>query len=674
MILRKKNTKRIICLITALAMVLPASSTVSATDAQGAGNADEAQESLYVPGEVLVAFEDNIHNSRARKAVRSSTDEEVRRITFVDDSDSVALIKLERGADVEEAAADIASAPQVALAQPNYLYSTQEGSDDVDNEDVDAGSDVGAITTGQWNLDKVDTGLAWSLIDELKKQGKTAGAPVTVGVLDTGVRSSHEDLSPVILKDLCVDITKGETDGVYPKLTDVDDGGHGTKVSGVIAALNNGKGVTGFASGTNNDLSRVVVADVFERYNNMHDKYASTLSLYNGIDYMLRENVGAKVINISLGMETDSFVDDGILSNGIARAWYEGTLVVCAAGNQSTSQPRYPGSCGKAVSVIGTNDYKNAYSRCRCTFSNYGDNRRISAPARGISTTSIDPAKPYTTGSSGTSFAAPTVTSVAAMMLYVNPSMTPKQLEKTMYKTATDLYSDGFDKDTGYGNVNAYMAVAAAAGVTPKKISTLIAKPTVKAYSAGYRSLRISWKESKYANGYKIYRSASKNGKYEHIDTVADGTKTTYLDTDGLKCNKKFFYKVKIYGTKNNRKAGSRMSDVTSAIPVPAKPDNFAATGLAAGGFKLTWKRVPGANGYVLMRAPEGSTDFKVIKYIDKGKKLSFKNSSVDNSKSFVYQIRAWRIVNGKRVYGRIAKATATAVVPEPTPIDEPTI
>jgi subtilisin family serine protease len=65
---------------------------------------------------------------------------------------------------------------------------------------------------------------------------------------------------------------------------------------------------------------------------------------------------------------------------------------------------------------------------------------------------------------SGTSFSAPHVAGVAALLLSVDPSLTPAQVGRAMDSTATDLGLAGYDNRYGYGLVDACAAVAAVGG------------------------------------------------------------------------------------------------------------------------------------------------------------------------------------------------------------------
>src|SRR5882757_9067761 len=101
----------------------------------------------------------------------------------------------------------------------------------------------------QWGMQAIGAPAAWA---------KTTGAGVKIGIVDTGVDLTHEDLAGQIVETTsCL-----QTDGNPLKCTGTaqDDFGHGTHVAGIAAAIkDNGKGVAGVAPG-----ARLVVAKVFK--------------------------------------------------------------------------------------------------------------------------------------------------------------------------------------------------------------------------------------------------------------------------------------------------------------------------------------------------------------------------------------------------------------------------
>src|SRR5947209_8418839 len=125
----------------------------------------------------------------------------------------------------------------------------------------------------QWGVVQIGAPQAWAA---------STGAGVKIGVVDTGVDTSHEDLAGKVVG------TADCRGGCHPG--GQDDHGHGTHVSGIAAAAtDNGKGIAGVAPG-----AQLVVAKVLNK-----DGSGSTDDIAAGMKWVISQ--GAKVVNLSLG-------------------------------------------------------------------------------------------------------------------------------------------------------------------------------------------------------------------------------------------------------------------------------------------------------------------------------------------------------------------------------------
>lgn len=273
----------------------------------------------------------------------------------------------------------------------------------------------------QWGWYRVKADLAY--------EAGYSGEGVVVALLDTGVDVGHPDLAANIIDGRnFVD----DNDNV----TDVD--GHGTMVAGVVAAVaNNSIGVVGVASNVSIMPLKVI-----------SESGGSLIDISLAIRYAADN--GANVIGMSLG---------GTLSKGslameaaVNYAYQKGCVLVAAAGNNDTSELFYPAAYENviAVSAIDEDDQK-------ASFSNYGHYIDFCAP--GVNILSTWPNGTYAYGS-GTSFAAPFVTGVVALMLSRYPSLNNGNVTETLRAQAEDLGEEGWDQFYGWGLVDAYGAVS----------------------------------------------------------------------------------------------------------------------------------------------------------------------------------------------------------------------
>jgi subtilisin family serine protease len=294
--------------------------------------------------------------------------------------------------------------PLVVFAEPNYkLYSTEAQQAFIY---YDTGS---ALQSGDSNPDAVQAARnqwAWQRIDLVRSQNVSEGRNVTVATLDTGVNANH----PAI-KDQLVPGYNALTGS--PDAT--DDNGHGTFVAGVISQVAPDASIMPVK--VLNNLGQGTVADASE-----------------GIFWAVNHN--ARVINMSLGLYTNSI----LLQLSINYAQLHGDLVVASAGNSGTASKRYPAAYPGVIGVAATDS-----NNLKASFSNYGNNARVSAP--GVHIYSAYYTGGYAYGD-GTSFAAPQVAALAAQVWANTPNSPPTTVSSRILGNANSLAAS----DPTYGN------------------------------------------------------------------------------------------------------------------------------------------------------------------------------------------------------------------------------
>tara|TARA_R110000850_G_scaffold73760_1_gene161907 strand:- start:36863 stop:39874 length:3012 start_codon:yes stop_codon:yes gene_type:complete len=312
----------------------------------------------------------------------------------------------------------------------------------------------------QWGLNNttssnVDINIcdAWNI---------TEGVNTIVAVVDSRIDSTHIDLSANLLPNE-YDSTGGIT-STY--------GTHGTAVAGVIGAVkDNGIFISGVSPNT--QIMRV--------YHHLVPELPNTViseELANGINWAWQN--GADVINNSWGDGGGNYYDyfhSALLENAIEDAMVEGrsglgTLVVFGAGNQAAIN--YPAYFHPDIVVVGAIDKfgdRGIFTMLAPPGeSAYGPELDLVAPGVEITTTFDN----NTIGViEGTSFAAPHVSGVVALILSVNPCLSLSQvnniLESTSQKLSTytfENYNDrpngSWNEEVGYGLLDAHAAVVLA--------------------------------------------------------------------------------------------------------------------------------------------------------------------------------------------------------------------
>ena len=184
--------------------------------------------------------------------------------------------------------------------------------------------------------------------------------------------------------------------------------------------------------------------------------------------------------------------------------------------------------------------------------------------------------------------------------------------------------------------------------------SVVSAKPslssvTAKASSASYNSNKVTWNKVSGADGYVVYRATSKDGSYSSLKTITSGSTVSFTDSS-LSTGKTYYYKVRAYKTVDGKKVYSPYSSVVSAKP-SLSSTTAKASSASYNSNKVTWSKVSGASGYVIYRSTSKDGTYSALKTIASGNTVSFTDSSLTTGKTYYYKVRAYRTVNGKKVY-----------------------
>ena len=246
-----------------------------------------------------------------------------------------------------------------------------------------------------------------------------------IAIIDSGVVADHEDLPKKLLSG-------------YSAVTSLaynnDKVGHGTKVAGVLGAVgNNKKGIPGI-----NWNAQIMPVKV--------DTLIGTITVANlakGIIWATDN--GAKVINLSLGMATDS----ATMKSAIDYAYNKGVAIFAATGNASRNAVDYPARYKNVMGVGATTDGKKM-----ADFSNYGTGLDVVAIGSYYTTTATG----GYASASGTSFATPQVAGLASLIypFYPNAKNDGADAAEWVYdqiRQAAKPLNNGAGRD-GYGLID----------------------------------------------------------------------------------------------------------------------------------------------------------------------------------------------------------------------------
>jgi subtilisin family serine protease len=358
--------------------------------------------------------------------------------------DRVVLLR-SSSSDLSGLAAAFATSPDVEYAEPNWIYHVQY-----------TANDPYLNSTGTWGQSYRDLWGFYAIGDQTALD-RAQGAGVVVGVIDTGLDLTHEDIQGNVWTNAAEIPGNGVDDDGDGFVDDVhgwnfvagdgdptDDNGHGTHVSGTIAARgNNALGIVGIAP-----QAKILPVKALDATGS-----GSTLDLTEAMVYAADR--GAKVLNCSFGGFGKSQLSDDTISS----LYNRGVVVVVAAGNYGSDIGFFSPAGSPGAITVAAVDASNV----KASFSNWGDRVDVAAP--GVDILSLNAAggvfSTQLPGNvvagkylrlDGTSMATPHVAGVAALLLSQRPTLTPEQVRFLLRYNATPYAGD---PQIGAGLVNA---------------------------------------------------------------------------------------------------------------------------------------------------------------------------------------------------------------------------
>lgn len=285
----------------------------------------------------------------------------------------------------------------------------------------------------QFYHDMIGDKYLWEAIDNGKLDA-TKLNNVYVAVLDSGINTSHPDLSGVV---------KESKSFVYGYSSAEDGNGHGTNVAGIIASkANNNVGGRGVASGVN-----LLNYRVFDETGSSADD-----SILRALNYILDEEgtYSPNVINMSLGSSYFSFPEYITINNLLSK----GITVVASSGNDNSNKLTYPACLDGVINVAAV-----GYNYEKTTYSNYQNCVTLCAPggdisyvqnegiyydmmwetgAAGAESSVTISGSPYASYC-GTSQAAPVVSAAVAYLYAYNEDMSPELARLILRESTIDI-------------------------------------------------------------------------------------------------------------------------------------------------------------------------------------------------------------------------------------------
>ncbi len=353
--------------------------------------------------------------------------------------------------------------------------------------------------SAQWYIDYIRAPQAWDI---------TRGdATVRIGILDTGIDYDHPEFDGQLAINSAEDANgngryepwpdtelrngiSGDFDGIDndgngytddvigydfvdqprnpfggdyfgPDPDPRDDNSHGTLVAGVIGAKSDNQyGGSGLVP-----RCKLVTIRAFAATGGGEDDDIARAIIYAADN-------GIKILNCSFGEVYNSKV----MHDAIRYAYARGVVMIASSGNGTGDNLHYPSGYNETISVSASAADLNNGREFLWPLSSYGLTVDLCAPGSNIfTTTPLDTASDGSvsafTRTQGTSFAAPMVSSAAALLFAKSGPLTPEQVRGTVTTSADDLNETGWDHFTGAGRLNLERALKVVGGSNVQIVS-----------------------------------------------------------------------------------------------------------------------------------------------------------------------------------------------------------
>ncbi len=432
----------VLVLLSSLTVDTVRSETINGIEIlRGTWNGEQVE---YLDGEILIGL-------KPGKSQRDATDDlGAIAVEIVRPADATGLLKVRTVSRTGffEIIDSISMLPSVRYAEPNMVDRMHV----IPNDSLFTRQwhyhNTGQVPPGGSPDADIDAPEGWDI--------STGSASIKVGILDSGIPIKNGSLSHPDLDDpnrffLGLDLVNND-------FKPTDDNGHGTHVTGTVAAETNN--VTGVAGVCWN--AQVLAIKVFDY------RGVSTHEIFRDACIYAVDN-GCQVINYSGGGSPSSTKE-----HGVAYADSHDVVICTSAGNNDQGAVGWPGAYSTlysnviCVSATDHNDQSSPYS-------SIGPEVTVSAPGgfgeaiddNDVISTMPDyfvrlnqQGVPQDYGPlAGTSMASPHVAGLAALILSYKPTLIPDSVREIIKNTADDLGPPGFDDQFGWGRINAYKAL-----------------------------------------------------------------------------------------------------------------------------------------------------------------------------------------------------------------------
>ena len=213
---------------------------------------------------------------------------------------------------------------------------------------------------------------------------------------------------------------------------------------------------------------------------------------------------------------------------------------------------------------------------------------------------------------------------------------------------------------TYYWKVRAYKKVGSKTIYSPyskviSKKTTLSSPQITKIEKVSSSKMRVRWNGVSGASGYQIYRATTnKSSAFKRVSTVS--SKYRSVQCKGLLTGKTYYWKVRAYKKVGSKTIYSPYSKVISKKTTLSSPQITKIEKVSSSKMRVRWNGVSGASGYQIYRATVNKSSSYKLVYTASSKSRSLLNSNLKKGRTYYWKIRAYKVVDGKKVYSNYSK------------------
>lgn len=247
-------------------------------------------------------------------------------------------------------------------------------------------------------------------------------------------------------------------------------------------------------------------------------------------------------------------------------------------------------------------------------------------------------------------------------------------VENYQYFLKCEEHFQGHVRDGEYASEEFLMSYPMAQEDYQIKDEQEISAPEIiSVYSRVQNSAKVTWTNVEDADGYELFRAIDPNAaetQWQLVKTIKNGDIVQYTNVN-LEVGTTYYYKIRAYiGSEEGTRQYSEFSEV-NYMPAAVVFNNLYSNDVSR--IRILWNEVQGSHGYQIWRQDENG-EYKIVKTLgdkgniltdNQGSTVAYSNTGLKSGKVYVYKMRAFSIIDEKKVFGAYSDEFKVAAMPQ---------